>query len=60
MASGGRKAAKSIYVCTACGATSPKWAGQCSECLAWNVMEESVAPAPTGQSSARFSGYAGA
>jgi DNA repair protein RadA/Sms len=60
MASGGRKAAKSIYVCTACGATSPKWAGQCSECLAWNVMEESVVPAPTGQSSARFSGYAGA
>ncbi|MEJ2395551.1 MAG: DNA repair protein RadA [Candidatus Thiodiazotropha sp.] len=60
MASGGRKAAKSIYVCTACGATSPKWAGQCSECLAWNVMEESVAPVPTGQSSARFSGYAGA
>jgi DNA repair protein RadA/Sms len=60
MASGGRKAAKSVYVCTACGATSPKWAGQCAECLAWNVMEESVAATAAGQSSGRFSGYAGA
>ena len=60
MASGSRKAAKSIYVCTACGATSPKWAGQCTECLAWNVMEESVAPASGGQAAGRFSGYAGA
>ncbi len=59
MAQGGRKAAKSIYVCTACGATSPKWAGQCTECLAWNVMEESLAPASGGQAGGRFSGYAG-
>ncbi len=56
---GGRKTAKSIYVCTACGATSPKWAGQCTECLAWNVMEESLAPASGGQAGGRFSGYAG-
>jgi DNA repair protein RadA/Sms len=59
MAQGGRKSAKSVYVCSACGATSPKWAGQCAECLAWNVMEESLAPVSPGQSSGRFSGYAG-
>ncbi|MEJ2453759.1 MAG: DNA repair protein RadA [Candidatus Thiodiazotropha sp.] len=59
MAQGSRKAAKSIYVCTACGATSPKWAGQCTECLAWNVMEESLAPTSGGQAGGRFSGYAG-
>jgi DNA repair protein RadA/Sms len=59
MAQGGRKPAKSIYICSACGATSPKWAGQCPECLAWNVMEESLAPAAGSQASGRFSGYAG-
>jgi DNA repair protein RadA/Sms len=59
MAQGGGKSAKSIYVCSACGATSPKWAGQCSECLAWNVMEESLAPVAKGAAAARFSGYAG-
>ncbi|MGD9164915.1 MAG: DNA repair protein RadA, partial [Chromatiales bacterium] len=59
MAQGGRKSAKSIYVCSACGATSPKWAGQCPECLAWNVMEESLAPAAGTQAAGRFSGYAG-
>lgn len=59
MAQGGRKSAKSIYVCTACGATSPKWAGQCPECLAWNVMEEGLAPTAPGPAAGRFSGYAG-
>ncbi|AWB32616.1 DNA repair protein RadA [Orrella marina] len=28
------------YVCQACGATSPKWLGQCSGCQAWNTLEE--------------------
>ncbi|MCC5811845.1 MAG: DNA repair protein RadA [Ectothiorhodospiraceae bacterium] len=36
------------FNCTACGALSPKWAGQCPECGAWNTMEEAVAaPAAT-------------
>ncbi|WP_290651011.1 DNA repair protein RadA [Aquisalimonas sp.] len=34
---------KSLYSCSACGAQSPKWAGQCSECGAWNTLEEAVA-----------------
>ncbi len=30
------------YQCDACGATLPKWAGQCSECRAWNTLIEVV------------------
>jgi DNA repair protein RadA/Sms len=50
---------KTSYVCQACGASSPKWQGQCSGCQAWNTLEE------TRQSSAeadshRFAPVAGA
>lgn len=31
---------KTKYVCQACGATSPKWLGQCPGCHAWNTLEE--------------------
>ncbi|MED5620592.1 DNA repair protein RadA [Ideonella sp. BN130291] len=34
---------KTVYVCTQCGGTSPKWLGKCPECGAWNTLEESVA-----------------
>jgi DNA repair protein RadA/Sms len=34
---------KSIYVCTECGGTSPKWLGKCPSCAAWNTLVESVA-----------------
>ena len=30
--------AKRMYGCTECGATFPKWAGQCGECGAWNTL----------------------
>src|SRR5699024_2857186 len=33
---------KSIYVCQACGASQPKWAGQCPDCGAWNTLTETV------------------
>ncbi|MFO7858401.1 MAG: DNA repair protein RadA, partial [Ectothiorhodospiraceae bacterium] len=36
---------RTVYSCTACGARSPKWAGQCPECGEWNTLEE-VAEAP--------------
>ncbi|OGT88698.1 MAG: DNA repair protein RadA [Gammaproteobacteria bacterium RIFOXYA12_FULL_61_12] len=49
--------AKTLYVCSACGGTSPKWAGQCPDCKAWNSLVESIAEAPPVN---RFSGYAGA
>ena len=35
--------AKSIYSCTECGASEPKWQGQCPSCMAWNTLVESVA-----------------
>jgi len=34
---------RSIYSCTECGATSPKWLGKCPGCGAWNTLVESVA-----------------
>lgn len=34
---------KTIYSCTECGATNPKWQGQCPGCNAWNTLVESVA-----------------
>ena len=34
---------KSIYTCTECGGTSPKWLGKCPSCGAWNTLVESVA-----------------
>ena len=40
--------AKSIYSCTECGATSPKWQGQCPGCAEWNTLVESVAEKSTG------------
>ena len=40
---------KSVYVCSACGATAPRWQGQCSKCLAWNTLEAAAAdPVPQG------------
>jgi DNA repair protein RadA/Sms len=35
--------AKSIYSCTECGATSPKWQGQCPGCGQWNTLVETIA-----------------
>ena len=32
------------YVCSSCGATSPKWAGKCDSCGAWNAMSEEASP----------------
>ena len=31
------------HVCTDCGASHPKWAGQCSGCGQWNTLVEEVA-----------------
>ncbi len=36
------------YICSACGASAPKWQGQCPDCGAWNTLEES-ALAPAGR-----------
>ena len=36
-------ALKTQYLCQQCGAASPKWAGQCPSCDAWNTLVETVA-----------------
>ncbi|MBU1017415.1 DNA repair protein RadA [Patescibacteria group bacterium] len=33
---------KTIYLCTKCGAESPKWGGQCLGCGSWNTLVEDV------------------
>ena len=42
---------RTSYRCTECGATSPKWQGQCGGCGAWNTLERAR--------SAETAGYAG-
>lgn len=33
---------KTIYICSDCGETSPRWMGRCPSCGAWNTMVEDV------------------
>ena len=33
---------KTLYSCTECGASEPKWQGQCPSCLAWNTLVETL------------------
>lgn len=33
---------KTLYRCTECGATEPKWAGRCAGCEAWGTLLEEV------------------
>jgi DNA repair protein RadA/Sms len=40
---------RTVYVCTECGGSSPKWLGKCPACGAWNTLVESVAEAPAAQ-----------
>lgn len=37
---------KTFYSCTECGASSPKWQGQCPGCNAWNTLVETLAEQP--------------
>lgn len=49
---------KITYVCQQCGSAFPKWSGRCTDCGAWNALEESVESVSSKQST-RFSGYTG-
>ncbi len=40
--------ATSRYVCQACGAVTPKWAGRCETCGEWNTVEEEAIVARPG------------
>lgn len=48
---------KTVYTCTECGGTAPKWAGQCPNCQQWNTLVETVAQ-PTSGAGARFQSLA--
>ena len=48
--------AKTIYLCQACGGSTPRWQGQCPACQAWNTLEESLSESTS--SNARFQGLA--
>ena len=37
---------KTVYSCTECGGSTPKWQGKCPHCGAWNTLIESVVEAP--------------
>ncbi len=50
---------RTIYVCSECGGTAPKWQGQCPQCNAWNTLTESVAePARGGAGAHRYQSLA--
>ncbi|AVS60530.1 DNA repair protein RadA [Paracidovorax avenae] len=40
---------KTVFTCTECGGTSPRWLGKCPACGAWNTLVESVAEAGPGK-----------
>src|SRR5688500_883625 len=45
------KEPKTVYVCSDCGTSSPRWLGRCPGCGAWNTLaEERAAPAKGGGS----------
>ena len=45
---------KTVFTCTECGGTSPRWLGKCPACGAWNTLIEQVAEAGPGKN--RYSG----
>ena len=50
--------AKTHYSCTECGASSPKWQGQCPGCGQWNTLVEALVE-PTRGPARKFAGLAG-
>lgn len=48
---------KTVFVCSECGREYPKWAGKCSDCGAWNTLEEVVTDTSVKTSSVRTLKY---
>jgi DNA repair protein RadA/Sms len=44
---------KEVFVCQACGASSPKWQGQCAACGEWNTLAAEVQAAAGGSRGGR-------
>jgi DNA repair protein RadA/Sms len=51
--------AKSHYQCQQCGATQPKWSGQCPECTAWNALVEVPVEPKSAKANLRFAANTG-
>src|SRR5699024_1526343 len=43
---------KTMFYCTACGNETPKWAGKCPACGAWNTIVEQPAARAAGKGAA--------
>lgn len=51
---------KTAYVCNDCGSEHSKWQGQCTDCGAWNTLQEFVVASTKAQArDIAMSGYAG-
>ena len=47
--------ARTQYVCSECGGSSPRWAGRCPNCSAWNTLsEQAIEPARGAVAANRF------
>src|ERR1700753_2534391 len=51
-------APKTVYTCSACGGTNPKWLGRCPHCSAWNTLEEGLGESGGGAVKNRFQSLA--
>jgi len=49
---------KTVFFCTECGNETPKWAGRCAACGAWNTLVEAAAEKKVKGQTARISGLA--
>lgn len=45
---------RSIYRCTACGHSTPRWAGKCQQCESWNTLVEEIEHRESRGSSAKL------
>ena len=50
---------KTLFYCTECGNETPKWAGKCPACGAWNTIVEQPEPAVSAKSGGRSGGSRG-
>src|SRR3984885_4530794 len=44
---------KEVFICQSCGASSPKWQGQCPACNEWNTLVAELQAAPSSASARR-------
>jgi DNA repair protein RadA/Sms len=52
------KKAQTVYVCTACGASSPRWLGRCPQCQGWGTLAEERARGSASGSGRKAAGAA--